>query len=399
MVMAVGALLPGAASAATPVSLVSYGLDSPRGIDFLGASAIVGEAGHGGSTCFAPMGGGPPGAQACVGPSSQISRVNTSTGAHSAITTGLFSLAGGPETLGVSGISVRNGVVYAIIAGTPQELPDAVTLGKQQAGHLIAVNPSNGSWRSVSSVGAADFEFTKQFTEPDPRWFQTGNPAFFNPNAQEHDANPNDVKATGDGWLVVDAGANTLTMVGKNGETEVVHHFQFNNPVPFSFPSDSVPTCVAVADGDVWVGTLSGHLYKVEDETATEVVPRDSNGKALLTHVTGCTAGKDGTLYLVNMFGAGAPFQSATFFRGSVVRFNTDRGTGSELADSFSSPSLTLPYMPAIGPDGNLYVTAGTICNSAGDSPFPPGAPNPCMAGGKPGGKVVRIDLPRPRED
>jgi hypothetical protein len=144
-----------------------------------------------------------------------------------------------------------------------------------------------------------------------------------------------------------------------------------------------------------------GHLYRIGDDGLfTEVVPKDSHGKPLLTHVTGCTAGRNDTLYLVNMFGSGPPFDPrGNFFRGSVVQFKPDEGTASELADSVSNPILTLPYMPAIGPDGNLYVTAGAVCNAAGDSPFPPGAPNPCLTGekpgeAKPGGKVVRISLP-----
>ena len=68
--------------------------------------------------------------------------------------------------------------------------------------------------------------------------------------------------------------------------------------------------------------------------------------------------------------------------------------SASVLASSATYPFLVLPYMPTVGPDGNLYVTAGAICPATGASPLPPGAPNPCMAGGKAGGKVVRINLP-----
>ena len=55
---------------------------------------------------------------------------------------------------------------------------------------------------------------------------------------------------------------------------------------------------------------------------------------------------------------------------------------------------MFFPYSRAIGPDGNLYVTSGAICDAAGDNPFAGLLPfNPCVVGGKAGGRVVRIDL------
>jgi hypothetical protein len=391
LVMAMAALLPSQASAATTVTVVASGLDSPRAITFMGSRALVAESGTGGPTCIGPANSPP-----CVGNTSQISWVNTKTGKHTPLVTGLYSLSLGQETIGVSGLSVRNGRIYAQIGTTSRELPPDIPIAQQQAGHLISVNPRTGKWVDVASVGDADFDWTLQFTPPDPAFFgdpQHGIPpdlSKFNPDAQEHDANPTSVLAVKDGWLVADSGSNTLTKVGKRGKITILHHFQFNNPVP-TFPSDSVPTCLAVTGEATWVGTLAGHLYRLDGETATEVVPRDSQGQPLLTHVTGCTAGSNDTLYLVNMFGPGRPFQDPSFFNGSVVQFKPDEGTGSVLADAATYPFLTFPYTPAIGPDGNLYVTSGATCPAG----VPAAAGPPC--GG--GGKVVKITLPSDEEE
>jgi hypothetical protein len=314
--------------------------------------------------------------------------VNTATGEPTPLVKGLFSISLGPEgTLGASGLTTHDGRIYAIIGGTPQETPPNIAIAQQQAGHLISVDPSNGSWKSVASVGEANFNFTLPFTEPTP--------GVYSPGTQEHDANPNDVKATDDGLLVADAGANTLTPVDEDGEVgKPIAYFGWRDPNPNNFPSDEVPTCLALGDNGIWVGTLAGHLFKVGEHSTTQVTVKDSSGNNLLHHVTGCTTGKDGTLYLVNMFGPGIPFTSPSFFEGTVVKYNAEEGKGSVLASSATYPFLVLPYMPTVGPDGNLYVTAGALCPATGASPAPPGAPNPCMAGGKAGGKVVRINLP-----
>jgi hypothetical protein len=386
LVIVAGALLPGQAAAAAPVSLVGWGLDSPRGIAFYHDRLAVAEAGHGGSDChFIPN--GPP-FPFCIGNSSQISWVDKSNpGVPNPFVTGLFSVSAGPEgTLGASGLSVRDGRLYAIIGSTPQET-FGNPLGAQEAGHLISVNPNNGKFKSVASVGESDFNYTTQFTEPTP--------GVYSPGTQEHDANPSDVLATGHGFLVADSGANTLSSVSKDGDVTVLQHFEWRDPNPNNFPSDDVPTCVTSSDEALWVGTLAGHLYRVGEDGVTQVVPKDGAGNGLLTHVTGCTSDGEGNLYLVNMFGPGIPFTSPSFFQGNVVKYSSESGKGSVLASSSANPILLLPYMPTIGPDGNLYVTAGAICPANGSSPFPPGAPNPCMAGGKPGGKVVKINLPQ----
>ena len=345
--LAVGlvALLPAPAAATTAgsVSVVAAGLDNPRGLDMMDGLAIVAESGHGGNT-------------------SQVSSINTATGQHTTVAGGLFSALVPPENdaVGVSGVSVRNGRIYAIFGSLPQET------GSAKAGTLVNINPATGSVHTIASVGAFDYDYTAGI-----------------PN-QEHDANPNAVLAVDGGFLVADAGSNTLTFVNRGGQQmKVVHYFPAQQP---GFPHDEVPTCVAATTEALWVGTLAGRLYRMDGSGATAVVPTGANGMPLLTHVTGCVGSGD-TLYLVNMFGAGIPFTpppASSFFRGSVVRYDTGSGRASELANSFASPALSLPYAPAVGPDGNLYVTAGAICSAGG------AGPRGCAGGGR----LVRITLP-----
>jgi len=351
--------------------------------------AFVAEAGHGSANpkdCFdTPFG------STCVGNTSQISWVNTATGAHAPLVKGFFSITLGEEgALGVSGLSVRGGKLYAQIGATSREVPPTFAIGSE-AGRLIAVNPSKRTWTTVAKVGDNDFDYTTQFTPPNPQVCGQC------PGTQEHDANPNDVLASDEGLFVADSGSNTLTQVGRGGKTTVLYHFPWRDPNFMNFPSDEVPTCVASTGEALWIGTLSGHLFRFEDGTATQVWPKDSSGKPLLSHVTGCTTGSEGTLYLVNMFGAGQ-FSDPTFPDGNVVKYDTESGKGSMLIDAFHNPALFFPYMAKVGPDGNLYVTAGAICNADGTTTFA-GGHVPCSVGSMKGGRLVKINLPHEEED
>jgi hypothetical protein len=372
-VASVVALLPIPAGAAPTVSTVTTGLDSPRGIAFFNGTLVVGEAGHGGSDCFA-IPGAPPGFLACIGATSQVSWVNTSTGTHSPLVTGLFSFAAGTEALGVSGLSASEGRLLVQIGFTPQEAPGNA-LAQQQAGHLISVR-SNGTWTSIAPVGAVDFEYTTQFPQPVPGPVIQG--------TQEHDANPYGVLATGDGALVADAGSNTLDSVNEDGKIKILIHDLFRADPP-TFPSDAVPTCVVQGENGLLVGELSGRLLKVHGTSFTPIVLKDAAGNSLLTHVTGCTSDGQGNVYFVNMFGPGIPFTSPSFFVGNVVQYNPESGKASVLVSG-----LRFPNMDTVGPDGNLYVTVGSVCGTT------PAAGGPC-AGLT--GSVVKVALPNAEND
>jgi hypothetical protein len=379
LAMAVCALVPGQASAASNVTAVAWGLDSPRGIGFYHGRMLVAEAGHGSdnpANCFNTGFG-----DTCIGNTSQISWVNPTTHTTKALVKGLFSIRLGEEgTLGASGLSINGGRILVQIGATPQEVPDGFTIGKEQSGRLISIDPNEGTWRTVAKVGQRDFQFTLDLHVPQPT------PGVYSPGTQEHDANPYGVLATANGAYVVDAGSNTLDFVNKEGKITILNYDGWRDPNPNNFPSDSVPTCVARSGGALWVGELSGRLLKVMGHTMTPVTPKDSAGNPLLTHVTHCLSDRGGNLYFVNMFGPGIPFTSPSFFAGNVVKWNPEEGTGSVVAGN-----LFTPNMAALGSDGNLYVTAGSVCPGN----VPANDPSPCAGGGK----VLKITLPRGEGD
>jgi hypothetical protein len=367
--MAVGALVPTPAAAAGPPTLVAGGFDSPRGVAFFKGKLVVGEAGHGGTNCIPAS--GPNNPLTCFGRTSQISWVNTVTGAHSTLVEHLFSVAefrgpGPGEALGVDGISARDGRLMAILGVFPQAFADYhcasgdagcaadLDAAKNEAGALLSVK-SSGSWRKVAGVGEFDFNWTAGKAP------------------QEHDANPYGVLATNGGSYVADAGSNTLNFVSNRGEITILHHFPWKNPNPAGFPSDDVPTCVVRADDGLWVATLSGHLYRVDGTSAT-LVPNP-----LLKHVTGCTADEEGNVYFVNMW------TTPTFpapFTGDIVKLS-EEGTFSVIAGG-----LNFPNMDVVGPDGNLYFSADSVCPAGG-------IPNFCSQGGT----VWKLALPHEKHE
>lgn len=358
-------LLPSTAAASGPtVTPVTSGLDSPRGIAFFHGTLMVGEAGHGGSDCYAPP-GAPPGLQLCVGATSQVSRVN-SNGTHTPFVSGLFSVVTPEgEALGVSGLSASENRLLVQIGFTPREAPATITLAQQQAGQLISVR-SNGHWKAIAPVGTVGFDYTVQLNSP----------------TQEFDSNPYGVLAAEDGAFVADAGSNTLDWVNEDGQVKILIHDPWLANPP-TFPHDAVPTCVVRGEDSLLVGELSGRLLKVNGTNFTPIVLRDAAGNPLLSHVTGCTSDGQGNVYFVNMFGPGDVFAPppSKFFIGNVVQYNPETGKASMLVDG-----LRFPNMDTVGPDGNLYVTIGSVC---GPTPGPAGSPCAGLTGG-----VIKIALP-----
>jgi len=319
---------------------------------------VVGEAGHGGKNCI-------PGTPTiCFGRTSQISWVNIANQTHTPLVDHLFSAAeffnpAEGEALGVDGISARDGKLMAILGVFPQafanyqcaagdaECAADVDAAKNEAGALLSVR-SNGSWRKVAGVGAFGFDYTADI-----------------PN-QEHDSNPYGVLAVSGGSYVADAGSNTLNFVSNGGHISVLHYFPFRQD---AFPSDEVPTCIAKADDGLWLATLSGHLYRVHGRSATLVANSD------IKHVTGCTADRSDNVYFVNMWSTPGP---PSPFSGNIVKLDAEDGTSSVIAGG-----LNFPNMDAVGPDGNLYFSADSVCPAEGIAGFCPQ-----------GGTVWKLALP-----
>jgi hypothetical protein len=340
-------LIPISAQAAGPPSftVLTSHLDNPRGIA-LGdeGQLIVGEAGHGGDV-FRPGG-----APIALGLTSKVTAVNARTGSQSVLASGLISLTDLDlhATIGVSGVTTRDGQIYGVVGEFPQALAGLPTTACNglpadcaqvlagavaQLGQLIKVDEEG--WRAVLGVGSIDYLRALSRT------------------AQlQKEANPYGVLATNGGVYIADAASNTLDFVTNRGAYSELTWFP--DPVPAqAFPVDAVPTCVAKIGNVLYIGDLAGELYSWKNG----VMHRLAAG-GLLKHITGCAA-HDGALYLVNIFTTVAPSPAAVG-TGNVIKFVPGQGA------SLFADGLNFPNMIAITESGKVYLTHNSTCPATG---------------------------------
>jgi hypothetical protein len=357
-------------SGAWSVSVVASGLDAPRGLALLSdGTLLVTEAGHAGDVCRPDSERG----QAfthCLGTSSQISKIDLGSGAHTPIISGLFSSA----TLGVVGIDgiaaqsgrkpgSTTGKLFALVGEAPQPYDDwscsnqpadcsaVLATARAQAGQLIEFTTS-GTWKPVAGVGASNYDWTRTNHTLSP----------------ELHANPYGVLPLLRGTWIVDGGANTLNWIPAAGGNVIASGIPRHFPAP-GYPADGVPTCVTIVRGNLYAADLAGRFWKRNGSfNPTQLPVAETSGASLIHHVTGCTADVDGNFYFVDMWGLpGPPVQTgptSAANTGSVVELAKD-GTASVLASG-----LNFPNGIAHAPDGSLYVSVGSTCPASG-SPFP----------------------------
>ena len=302
LLLAALALAP-AAGAASAVTEIADGLDSPRHLAF-GSSGdlFVAEAGRGGTgPCF--MGGEGP---ACMGASGAVTRISKK-GKQSRIATGLASYANTPtneNAIGPHGITVLGARQVYVTNGGPTNPSDAngtilrETLAQQNPvadlfGRLLRVKV-NGKIRKVADIW--DFE---RDVNPDKT---VGNPAI--------DSNPVDVLHRKGRFVVADAGGNALDVVKRKGKVSNLALFPNRPGVPGPAPGSlidmqAVPTSVVLGpDGSYYVSQLTGFPFPVGGANINKVDPKTG---AVSTFASGCTNlmdlafGKDGTLYALEI--------------------------------------------------------------------------------------------------
>jgi hypothetical protein len=346
----------GARTTAWTQTSVATGLDSPRALAISpNGDLLVAEGGHGGDVCqsMGPMG------DHCIGLTSRITKVDTSSGALTPLVSGLFSSSLGMEGItGVDGLAESGGKLYATMTGAHQQYDDwactnqpsdcaaVVAAAKAQAGQLEHVT-NGGTIQPVADVGGHDFGLVVA----DPSLSGEG------PNA-----NPYGAYAGPMGVWVADAGANLLDWIPNDGSIAVSSRIAKN--APGGFPGDGVPTCVAVMRGNLYAADLAGRLWERNGSfNPTEVT------LAGVHHFTGCVSDGMDRLYLVDMWSApGPPIpagpQSAAG-TGAVVEYDRKTGTATTLASG-----LDFPNGIALAEDGSLYVSVGSTCTATG-TPFP----------------------------
>lgn len=376
--LGMAALGAGATTSAWTVTTVASGLDAPRGVAFLpNKTLLVAEAGHGGDVCIPDVDNGMP-LTRCIGTTSRISSVSSTTGARRTVVSGLFSMSGLGLT-GADGLAVRGGQIVTVMTdfpqrfaswtctGQPADCPQVLAAARKQAGTLIKGTPS-GSWKVAGGPGAVDYA-----------WTLTHNQL----SAAPPNANPYGLLPLPQGTFVADAGSNTLDFVGPNGSVQLLAGDPL--PPPGGFPGDGVPTCVAQAGGTTYVADLSGRVLKwtgtaksngkkTPTPTTLPLLTPVALAVGLLHHVTGCAGDSAGNLYLVDMWGKPGPpipaGPASVANTGSVVMV-APGGQATVLASG-----LNFPNQVAVGSGGTLYVSVNSTCPAVG-SPFPY-----CAAGG-----------------
>jgi sugar lactone lactonase YvrE len=321
-------LLASTASADDAYTIVASGLDSPRGLVAApGGRLYVAQAGNGGAS----------------GRITELRRYWTSSPQRRDVVSGLVSVGDDGEFVGIDGLATdSNGNLFAIMALSESGIP---VLGSSLLGHLLKVNTS-GVMRNVADVGDVNYEWT------------LGHPQLA--YGDFPDSNPYGLTIKGSAAYVVDAGANTLNRVRRNGTVDVLAYFR-DNAI-----RDSTPTCVTEGpDGALYVGTLalfdsivlgpSATVYRVNlaavdpnDETTIMTVATPwATG---LWPINGCTFGPDGTFYASQLI------TNAGFAGGDVVKIPfSNPGSHTSIANQ----SLLFPAGVAVGQDGAVYVSNG----------------------------------------
>lgn len=357
----------GAATAQSPtltVSPVVTGLSNPRGLAFDGLGGMyVAQSG---------LPGAPPFGVTRTGAVNKY--VWSGTGARLAWSTAfnsVYDYEHGPEAIGPAGLSAvgtgctkssqgeRNGCQVLMITGLSQSGINAIGGPSIPGiGHLFRLDSVTGAASDRGDIGDQEYQ-----------WANT------NKNLWEEfpDANPYGVLLTGGGaaashTFVIDAGANTVGEVNRDGSLRVIAYIPNETPIAGLPTRDSTPTCAAEGpDGALYVGTLDllrnfgppqgfSHVYRIDPSGHENILTSAHLWASGLTAVTACTFDRAGNFWATEMF-----------------KFNAAGPPGDLVRIPFSNPAqvehvgggrLPLPGGIAQGPDGAMYVTVGAAANA-----------------------------------
>lgn len=345
---------PDTAPAADPGTPVAEGLNNPRHLSFapngdlyIAESGIQGE-GDGPCTVSEEFG------TRCLDDSGSVTLLSRK-GTQARVLDGLPALVNAEEAVGPSDVVLQGQRAYVAFglgghAAVRTELgPDARLLG------TLAEMPLRGQGRAPGVV--ADLVAHEES----------------DPDGAGADSNPVDVIRQGSGWLVTDAGGNTVVRGDRRGTTtvavlpvgEAVAPPFLGLPPGTMIPVQSVPTSTATGpDGALYVAELTGFpfpqggadIWRLDPSGAPQVW---AGGLTTLTDL----AWDGDDLYAVQLSDAGL----LAGMEGSLVRVDPDGDH-----ETVGGPWFA-PYGVAVR-DGSAYVTTCSVC-----------------AGG---GAVVKVELP-----
>lgn len=339
-----GLLLMGyVASAAPNLEVVASNLDNPRGLSFGPDGALyVTEAGKGGNgPCLVNA----ENKDTCLGTSGAITRIFQ--GQQERIAMNLPSMApqDGSGAIGPQSLAITSQGVYFLVGlgfdpavrTDPQKLGNA---GGQNLGQLVYL-PLNGSPQNWDDI--AQYEATN------------------NPESAKVDSNPYAILAVADGFVVADAGGNSLLHVDNNKTITTLATFgpRMVDAPPFlgmpegsQIPMESVPTCVVQGtDSAFYVGELTGFPFEIGAARIWRVVPGEQPQVFAegFTNIIGLAVAEDGGLYVLEI--AKNSLQS-DMPGGTLILIKQD-GSRKTVAEE----GLIMPTAVAIGPDKALYIS------------------------------------------
>ncbi|ACZ31219.1 conserved hypothetical protein [Xylanimonas cellulosilytica DSM 15894] len=330
------------------VTTIARGLDNPRGLYVTPDGTVyVAEAGRGGAgPCFPS----PEGGTACLGNSGAITRI--SHGKQTRVVKGLPSIGAentGESAIGPSDVVVAQGRVTFTV-GLGADPAAAAGLPAPASGRVASLltDTRRGPSR-IADLGAYE--------------------AAVDPDQDGPDTNPNSLVAKGKGYVVVDAGGNSLLSVDKRGVVSTLATFphrlvdappELGLPPGTQLPMDAVPTSVTRGpDGAYYVGQLTGFPFPLGGANVYRVVP----GKKPTVYASGFTNiidvgfGPDGRLYVLEIAHNGLLSGDTT---GALWRV---KGKGS--AVQVKTPTLTAPGGLAFDKKA-AYVSTGSVVAGLG---------------------------------
>jgi hypothetical protein len=329
--------------------VVTSGLNNPRQLSLVDNGVLlIAEAGKGGPACS-----GEGEDETCVGATGSVSGVLLPQAGknrdHTELVSNLISGAGpdGSFAVGSDGVSQHDfwSKIYIQETFAP---PDVIPAGLpgDQSGKLLAARPF-GTAKPVADITQ----------------FETDN----DPDGQGFDSDPYAVVARDHDELVADAAGNDILRVDRHGNVSVFHVFPkiVNAAVPAP-GVDFVPTSIAIGpDGDVYVGALGGEApgqgQVVRLDGRTGAVEKTWTG---FTTVTGVAVGRDGSLYVSQLFAPEANPANPMI-----------QGVLTKVSPSGKHHDVDVPFPAGVAVDkwGTVFVSAFSVAPGGGLSGAPAG--------------------------